>query len=742
MKTTDKIISTLYLAASDRRENILQSIVEKILFDYDEFISFEDLYEFIKVEFSLEPIYEEVTEAVELLKAGGKAVQDGGNVKLSKDRYMEILSQTKEREDIEGSRYSSFLEQISTHDLQEETDVQKLWTKFNEYIYSCFLVDGKDAIYSFLPNKEDTINDRIEILRELKSGISEELYLDLVKIINDYPQRINHEEIEYLNSVAEKTESFYALGVEEEVYKSAVDLKLDGLLVFTDTNVLFTVLDIHNNPQDRVINELIEIALNAGLGLKFQYLPITLRELNSVKNELQRVIQRIEFQPGHIKALLASGQLDGFTRHYYEKKLESPDAANPIYVIEDSRTVFASRGIGLYNRKFDFYEDDAFIDAKVEDYREYETFINKIRGDKGLPPKHKGVTQVTHDIQLREAILYLRDLLDNENTLKYLGITLDYQLLRFDKFLARKRVRRESSVIQPVFMSPGNFLRRIRAFLPVKTDDYKKAFISAMTNLTLPTGSKEQSINVQKTTSYFRQIGIQDEAAILNIVKNELLYKELLTFDNDEDRSVFIQSEVDKYLEELRIAQKEREEKGGQDNLKFESLAEELSEAKQREANLKVEKTKSEEQLQKAQSSINDLAQKLERVKTQQTQMEANAKRKAYIEGNWQLDIERYRRGIKKILLTFTLTVLPIVGITVVNEYEQKIDSYFGYNGTSLFIIIIIGVLTAVAIVHRLFFDKELAKESWTYLVSSMNRSEWKGLKDKRHKYHSDQFDG
>lgn len=739
MKRLDKIISTLFLAVSPKRETVLKSMIENIIYLYNESLIEGDIFNFIKSEFMIEPIRHEFEETLIKLRSEGRVVSNNGKYNLSEYRKKEIFTAEEKLRSIETKRYERFIQKNIDYKITDNDLSTLLWNKFNEYIYNCFLNDGKDAIYSFLPHNSHNglYSNRINILSELRNDLDEFQYKELVKIINDYPKLVDQTELEFLNSIAEKTESFYSLGMDEEVYENTTNLKFNNLVVFADTNVLFTVLNIHSNPQDRAINELLNIAQNFNIGIKFRFLPITSRELNAVKNDLSATIQRTEFQPSHMRAAIESGELDGFTRYYFEQKLNDPETPNPVYVLEDSRTVLASRGFSLYNTKFNFYEEENFLLSKFQEYYEYESMVNKVRANHGMLPKHKKEAQIRHDILLRETIKASRSRQNSELELKFLAITLDNQLLRFDHYLSSEKIRRESSVIQPNFISPTNFLRRIRALIPVKTENYKRAFISAMTNLTLPTGNKDQSIKVQKSLSYFKKLGIEDEGAILKIVKNELLYKKLNSIEDETERDIFIQSEVEKYLKELR---EQRKFEQTQTNKKISLLNKEIEKKVKDNEKLKTDNEIKNQKIFAAENDIKELKAMVKALQNDQHLSQIQKRQKEFIESNWTNDLSNYRNGLRKLLFTFCITIIPIVGIWLTDIYASKIDTLLVFPNLSSSLKLVFLIIAGFGVLHRFLAKKEGLAESWTYFIKSLRKKSFNDFKEKKFQEYENNF--
>lgn len=195
-----------------------------------------------------------------------------------------------------------------------------------------------------------------------------------------------------------------------------------------------------------------------------------------------------------------------------------------------------------------------------------------------------------HDIYLREAVISLRKEKDKMNDLNYICLTLDRGLIDFDRF-ATGRSAKGREDIAPNFMLPSIFLRKIRPFIPIVTDDYKKAFITSITSNTLDTSLPQYSDAVQRSMTFFKKLGIDDYDLIISIIKHELFFTEFIESEKKDKQEEFIRSEIDKAFEQLKIekeqvndelikSQKKRMEELEEEKKKISGLKNDFSEAK------------------------------------------------------------------------------------------------------------------------------------------------------------------
>lgn len=409
-----------------------------------------------------------------------------------------IFSHVVEVKDIGTSRRKEFTERIeNTYPDLPRAEIMAIWDALNRYIFQSFLDEGRDAVARFMPYKAEPlhINSRTERFREIYTSLDENLVPILKKCITSYPETIGAKELKFLSSLADKADKFYSLGVPPDLADEATALLPLKTMCYLDTNVLVSVLEIGQNVEKDAIRQITSYAQTHD-HVELRYFPISRDELGRVRSEIEGSQQSVEFTPSQIRAALESDLLDDYTRAYYEAKLNGEDRLHPIYVMRQSTEIFGSRSVKLYNQRFQFYEDTDYISALVSRYYDFESIVNNARAARNLPPRVKQKGQAEHDVKLRESIIHLRQKLKDDTL--HIGITLDKKLVKYDLSESRRPQYRDREKSFPVFLTPANFLRRFRAFLPIEAEDYQRAFLAAVTILPSKSGTPEQSKKIFK----------------------------------------------------------------------------------------------------------------------------------------------------------------------------------------------------------------------------------------------------
>jgi hypothetical protein len=566
MTDINKIIRVLDLSKSDARDGTLDGIIKYIIFNSgSKGIEERRLSREILKELALEVHEQDINDSLtrlddeEVLEKTNK-----GNLKLVLDEELKLKQQTININESREARFNLFkthIEKIATNIDYPivEKEIDDLWEIFRTFIYECYLTHGKNAISNFTNGEnehEDSVKQLVKKYR--KEAANKKLSKILAKYIQIYPKVIDSNILKYLTDLANKTESFYSLGLSQEEYnKLYEDLKFDWI-VFVDTNFIYSILSLHNHPENQAAKFLLE--LGTELGISFKYTTKTYNELNHKKADFEKYLEK-DLQPTQIKALLQSGKLDNFAQSYYEKLIEDKDnTPHPSDIITHSQNSMKEKSLVIYNSKFErLTNNEEYLLDQESQYNSYLTLLDEARVEKGLRRKgQKDPLQVQHDVFLREAILSLRKVnVTSMNTAKYFGVTLDKTLIKFDSYqLGKKAV----GVIIPTFFKPSILLKKLLKQAPLKTkEDYLRAFVSTISTPAIEDNNYVSKIAI-RSLKYFHNMGIDNEKLILGCLKDELFLKSFEEKENNQSElNEFVESAINKQISEQTTKMEELE---------------------------------------------------------------------------------------------------------------------------------------------------------------------------------------
>ncbi len=612
MKQINRIIRTLDIATSNEREDALKSIIFDILFNNDKPITFNELYELIVKDYSLKPNKNELKETIDLLSDDINYTKNRYELLNEKKQEILLLSlKHKERKLEHFKHFGNILDEITEKTIEEVKKISIIQI-FIEYLYDCFLSYDKEALKMFIPNLNngnDLFDDENLLKNALDKLSSPQEKTILKKLIAIFPQKINSDLLAYLDNLASKAESFFSLGLKKELYNEIKETVISNWTLLLDTNYFYSILDLHSHRENAICKEINQLVREGKVNIQLNFLPETFSELKNKKNYLEKVIINDSFKPNQIRALLDSDNLDPFARQYYTEKLKDNETPHPSEKIRYSNQILNSRKIELL--EYDLMplkEKEKHFEEKYSEFNTYLETINSIREEKGLPIKSKSPDLIDHDIFYREAILFMRDSNTFFSKTKLFGLTLDRVLINFDRYILKQK---NVDSIVPTFFLPSMIIRRIRKILPLDTDDYKRAFISAISSSTFVENKPKSRIS-QRTVSHFKKIGIDNEELILNCLVDDLFLNEFENRENTDTLDEFVESEINKRLQQISI---EKENLEIQLDLNKETLN--TNETKQKIKDETIRKY--ETQITNLEEKINDKEQNEQKI-TEETQ--------------------------------------------------------------------------------------------------------------------------
>jgi len=592
MKNVNKIWTTLSLSASDTREDTIKSIIRTTLKESRVPVTLNELKENIDIVYDI-TLYDVEFETIikSMLETGEVYIDSKLRYDLSddeKEKLLDIEAKIRSSEAIRSHNFRLFINEKARKKV-DDVDITLLWETLKQYFYGCFFQYGIKAIELISPknpsSETNTLNGEVYNTALKKLGKPE--LNNLFKIaVDQFPDYATSEDLDFIDEIGQKTLSFASLGLSPEQARDDLDKELIDWTLYLDTNFLFSILDLHTNSENDACKELLKlVALNKDIiKIRFRYSELTLKELRHKKDDFKNLDETLTNSA--IKAILKSDDLDDFARKYYLELLnQRDDAIHPSRIIDlaeirlPNEEIYISRNNKLVESFNENYINECIVD--------YQSFINDINERKSefaktkhvnFRPYYRSDSQLVHDITLRELIIgsrriFKKDELKTFNEVKYFGLTLDELLLRYDT----NKVTSISSAKYPTFFRPSFLLNKLVKLLPIKTPDYKKAFLKAVSSRGFYK-EQQKSNEIIQIASYLKKHGIDNESVIFNLISEKLFmdkYRQEST-KNDFNSDTFFESELNnifnqkekeiqatkaKLTELDEITKKEKEEK-------------------------------------------------------------------------------------------------------------------------------------------------------------------------------------
>lgn len=573
MKNFDKVIHTLSLASSDTRQDTIESIIISSLYEFQKSVSYKELKENINLNYEIDLYEVELKESLTRLSKNGSITDEESNIYLSSDVNDKIHKEDREQLIKDEKVFKNFREfligELGLNNIKD-VEILRLWSIYKKYLYLSFYNYGINAYKAFSGNP--TGDNSNVIFEEAIKEVGDSKLIKVLKVIIDkYSDYASEEAINFVDEIGQKMISFSSLGLSENDISLSFDKELIDWILYLDTNFLYSILDLHINKETEASKELLKLFLvnKSHIKLAFRFTELTAIELRHKKNDFSTLDDSLT--DSAIRALLKSEELDNFSRKYFSSLLENRESTiHPSEVVDLAEYTLPKKGIEISRTKRIVESiGEEYLETRIQEYHQFIERQNEIRrefakNNNSLPREvFKSNSQIEHDITLRQIILRYRTQIKKKkietfNDAKYFGVTLDSQLIKYDG----EQVQKNSDIKHPVFFKPSFLLNKLVKILPVKTENYKTAFIKAVSSRGFNKDSGKSN-DIIRFAAYFRKEGIDSEDILLNLVNDKLFLERFKKESQKEgfNSSEFIENKVNEMYEEVSGKLKESENK-------------------------------------------------------------------------------------------------------------------------------------------------------------------------------------
>ncbi len=301
--------------------------------------------------------------------------------------------------------------------------------------------------------------------------------------------------------------------------------------VILDTNFIFSILGLHDNPGDEAALSLVDIANRSGvhLDLKLMVLPGTIEEGQRVLLSQMRSVSNIRTTAAMANVALTQ-PLSSIAKKFFNAASKSPGLTAEVFFqpyIDDLRTILLSKGISvleahpaIYNLRQDVIDD---------------VLDEQLREEKEVPEnKRKGYETLLHDAVLWHAVKDKRpNDEDSPFNVEYWAVSIDWRLIAFDR-----KKRKENSSKLPVVLHPSNLVQLVQFWVP-RTPQLESTLIDS---LKLPLyfqsfdpEDEKATVKVLESISRFENVGDIPEQTLKVILANKVLRNRLRDSDASND---------------------------------------------------------------------------------------------------------------------------------------------------------------------------------------------------------------
>jgi hypothetical protein len=506
-------------------------VVRGVLWKSASAMTLAELQAAMKQELGIRLTEEVLTKQLDALVAQGSVSRlPGPNFKLTEKARQELTGDhTKAVQEQEACQVQ-FLATCET--FCPELDGVKVWTEFGKALLSAIHVTGANLFHLLA---DGNLERDVDWLAEFLSKFDRQHREGLRKVLSAFFAPGNHV---CRNQVLRLlTAHFFAEASQLRPETLALiegEKKVRSIKVVLDTNFIFSVLGLHDNPGDDAALSLIEVAQKAGrnLDVKFYVLPSTLDEAQRVLlNQMHRV-ERIRTTRAMAQVALTQ-PLPSVAKKFFDAAAKTPGLTATAFFqpyIDDLRAILRDKGISVLEAHPSVYHQrQDVVDDVLDEQRREESELPDDR--------RKGYETLLHDAVLWHAVQDRRSAdADSPFEVEYWAVSIDWRLISFDR---RKRASNKSRL--PVVLHPSNLVQLVQFWVP-RSKELEESLVDS---LRLPLffqsfdpDDERATIKVLEALSRYENVGDLPEHTLKKVLANRALRGRLKDADASNDEAI------------------------------------------------------------------------------------------------------------------------------------------------------------------------------------------------------------
>ncbi|WP_223881640.1 hypothetical protein [Affinibrenneria salicis] len=542
------LINYVELNKSGWWKKATSQVILGFLWECDEKTTLLDLHDKISKELNLSIPVENVSSQIEYLLSSGKILKSDNKFYLTESQRQDLNNRNKlsieEDVKVESLFKNLLLEQIET----DEPEVY--WNNFKEELVKSIRKIGANT-YTFL--KDGRLHKYHDWLDGFLNKYDSDIHHKLVKVLSGF-----------FNPSIDCTRSYILRLLNAHFFVEATQLKKDTIKILEktrknkdvkivlDTNFVFSILGLHENPADESATSLLSLSEKVGcVKINYYILPTTLEEIRKVVSYEFNNLKRYRYSPHIAKAAVKSGLRSSIAAKYFAKCAKSSgELSLDAYFLPYTDGLLknlSSKGIKILEwPTIQYPTDERVVNDQVTLWEKEE---------KKPENKRKRYEAIEHDLIFWYIIKDHRtDHAESALDENYWGVTIDWSMISFDQV---KRRTKKSDL--PVVLHPTNLVQLLQFWIP--RDEILESGILETMRLPLLFGQfdeKDEKLTIEliQALSTYKNIDDIDIDILSSMLADKALKQRISDSDHENDLIIeIIESEfaekATKYKSEL-----------------------------------------------------------------------------------------------------------------------------------------------------------------------------------------------
>ena len=498
----------------------------------------------------LPPNSDRISATIEHLINSGSIVNLDGILRLSEEIRESLARQEADTQSSEQRVLDRFTVMAQERGLADR--VEELWSVMETAVVLPIISQMGARLYGLLTAPSEDEDDNLEVqIADLLSKYGDQVRSLLTDFLDPDHHDVRGFVLRRLN--AQYVVDAAALPHDALSRLSHLNQRTGRIDIFLDTNFVFSVLGLHDNPGDDVANDLLSLVreLRERVNLRLYVLPDTVQEARLVLREVMFRLGNFRGQINLADAATRSGAT-GLTGRYFEevKRLSTrvtPEAFFGPYE-SDLLTMLRSKSVELYNTDLEHLR---MAPEVVDDLHNQEDYQARHR-PRGTKPYEANL----HDMVLWHFTKSKQDAsAESPLDIKAWVVTLDYGLISFDRHKRRISGRPRGTFEPPVCLDPSSLIQLFQFWVPSSTE-LEEALVGSVRQpllfLNFDLESEKVTLRILAQLSRF-----EGADALSPDVASEILAKAALrerlsdTSGDDSDDEQIVREEMIEFVQQL-----------------------------------------------------------------------------------------------------------------------------------------------------------------------------------------------
>ena len=347
--------------------------------------SSQELRDVVTVYFEID-LSESATQASldRLLGLGRVLRSNDGIFHLPPNVAAEVSDRVRAAYELQTRVRDEWLQEINgIHPRISSEQQDRLWNTLRAYMARAFHRHGAQTIQLLDPRIPipTEVDERLsallaEAIKESDTALPAEITRS---VIHEFFRNQTPDRVKYLAQLLDGTFSFFALTADEATSKYLRGT-FHPLAVFLDTNFIFGILNLHNNPLVEVSRELISFIGHHCLPVTLYYHPATLDEIRGTIYAIGDSLRERTWASAISRAAVRNGQVSGLELRYHSLNAQTPtDPETFLAVYERPEPLLRDQGFAVSPG---LPTGDSDVERRGRLVAEYKAFIESRRRPK------------------------------------------------------------------------------------------------------------------------------------------------------------------------------------------------------------------------------------------------------------------------------------------------------------------------------------------------------------------------